>query len=168
MAWVWRLLVLAVVFWPAVAQSQDQAFSKFRVRRATGEMIQGIDGRLSESALTGRTAGGSDFVVPRSEIRDLEVQGGTKAVKWAVLGGLTGLGCGGLAILQVESDPTMELREERVAPMMIGVTVAGAVVGALIGSNRPTWKRYPLPSLTVGASSRRVMVTVRTSLGNRQ
>lgn len=87
--------------------------------------------------------GSTEVMETRSlgEINYIRVQTGTKAGKYAVYGGLLMGLTSLLAIMNVQSDPTMELAPG-VGFKLAGFIGGGVVLGALIGNASPQRKTY--------------------------
>lgn len=118
-------------------------FERFRVLLNTGERFEATDGILSADSLTAVKKGSDKFSIPLSEIRAMDRFKGTRATAGLMIGAGTGLLIVLFAIIQVEADPNRELREERVAPVLIGFTAAGGLIGWAVGSAMKKWERVP-------------------------
>jgi len=126
--------------------------SGFRMLLYNGQHIEGDDGMLTATEFFGTSKSGQDIRLKRDEIKLLDVAGKSRTGKYAGIGALSGLVTAGLAILQVEADPELELNSERVVPITTALVGAGALIGALIGSQSTEWNNIPLNS-SVGMSN---------------
>ena len=146
------LVVLSLLTLMTVAQGgraqETVQLEKFRVLLTTGERIEGHDGQLDENELRGMSSKDTALVIPRTGIRALDRSLGTKAGKYALMGAGIGLGTALLAYIAAESeassDPYKEVDDSRVAPIMLGFTAGGALIGMAIGSGSQQWEKVPV------------------------
>jgi hypothetical protein len=75
-----------------------------------------------------------------ANLKYLEVQTGTKAGTYALIGGGSALLGALLGVAQAEADPYTEVRDDANVPLIVGViTAVGAGIGALVGSGSPVY-----------------------------
>ena len=128
----------------AMAQEATRELKNFRMLLNDGEFVQGKDGLISGSRLTGTTKGGESLDIPLADIHSLDVSQGSAAGKGALIGADIGLGSALMAIVQVNADETTELDNDKVAPVTLGLTGVGALIGAAVGAGSRTWENVPL------------------------
>jgi hypothetical protein len=81
------------------------------------------------------------------EISYLRVQTGTQTVTWALYGGLfMAVSCLS-GIIDVTTDPDMELKDN-VGSLVAKYIAGGVIIGALIGTAIPKWKTYYIHNKT--------------------
>jgi hypothetical protein len=82
-------------------------------------------------------------VIPRSDIRALDVSAGSQAGKGAAIGLGLGLLAVAAAAIQIGMDDTRVFKEDAGA-ILAGLTGTSVLTGAVIGSRYPRWKRVPV------------------------
>lgn len=134
------MVVIVPLASPLDACGQAQTSDQNAVRRYGRGNIIGTDrtryegrslvfGPQSLTFVDSRT--GQNVTLPRAEVEYVS-KIGSHTKEGALGGGLLALLGGLLGWAQVEADPTLETKDN-VAPVIAGVTLAGAAIGALVG-----------------------------------
>jgi hypothetical protein len=85
---------------------------------------------------TGDPAG----AVPLDRVAQVQVRSGSHAGSGARIGGAIGLGLSAVALLLASTDSWTSPTGGQVVSGLIGTTLFGAGVGALVGSSSPRWR----------------------------
>lgn len=134
-------IILLLSFVPSIVLAgESQLLPRLRVVTQDGRTIRGESGFLDEESLRARTASG-EILLLREEIRILEIEDGSEAGRFAMIGGGLGLLLALGAIASVESDPNAEVNEDRVLPVTAAVVGVGVVIGAALGAAHPKWSK---------------------------
>ena len=83
---------------------------------------------------------GQSRSIANDNVVRIEQQTGTEAGKWALVMGGAGLLGSLLGIMQATTRSDTEVDNSKVAPVVIGLTAASALVGVAIGSGRKKYK----------------------------
>ena len=136
------LLCIAI---SATAQ-EDVHFDEFKLVTRSGA-FEGKDGVLTADSFSGKRTDGTAFAIPRGEIRNLYKRSGSKAGKYAAAGAGIGLTGALLGVMQAKADaassPYVETDDDKIMPLVIGFTVAGGLIGGLVGASKETYERVP-------------------------
>jgi hypothetical protein len=150
------LLVLLAAALPTLAAQElspealqaIHSASRARVRLA-GEGWRPLTGTTADSAGTaggallyvgsGR-AGQPAGAVPIDKIAQVQVRAGSHAGNGARIGGAVGLGLAAVTLLLASTDEWTSPTGGQVVSGLIGTTLFGAGVGALVGSASPRWR----------------------------
>ncbi|MBU1320232.1 MAG: hypothetical protein KKG33_02220 [candidate division Zixibacteria bacterium] len=158
------LVFVAALFAVQQAAAQDIVdFDRFRVLLNNGQRIEARDGILTSDSLTATKSGGERLSIPREQIRAMDRYKGSRAGTGFMIGAAMGLSAALLGYAEVKSDPYMEVNEDAVAPVFIGFTLGGGLIGLAVGSASKKWERVPLePSaISITADGPRVTFTLR-------
>jgi hypothetical protein len=77
-------------------------------------------------------------------MKSLYIAEGSQAGKMALLCAGVGLVVSLAAILEVSADEQAELNEGAAIGLTIGLTAAGGIIGAIVGSSSINWQEVPL------------------------
>ena len=137
------LIVITVLLITHVlpAQANELSLSRFRVFLNDGQRLEGKNGTLTADEMIGVSSDGGQLRIPRSSIRALDRLTGTKAKTGAMIGASMGFLAVLFAYIQVEVDPEREINEAAVAPMFLGFSLGGGLIGMAVGSASKTWER---------------------------
>ncbi|MCK6691833.1 MAG: hypothetical protein L6Q97_06985, partial [Thermoanaerobaculia bacterium] len=78
--------------------------------------------------------------IPADNVLRIEEQTGTEAGKWALIMGASGLLGSVLGVLSVKNNPNLEIDDSKIAPVVIGLTAASALIGLAIGAGKKKYK----------------------------
>ena len=167
LAYVFVVAMAAMLTAPAVqAQTDSAVYSRFRVLLTNGKRVEGRSGAVRNDSLIGKSAKGAPLSIPTNEIRAMDRYAGNKAVTGAIIGAGVGLLTGLTAYLsaeaQAESDPYLEVNESAVAPVIIGCTAAGALVGMFVGMSMQSWEKVPVakPQVVISHDGGKIVFTL--------
>lgn len=138
------LIGLAPTTW---AQDSTLTCAKYRLLLKKGGHEVGTGGVIRGGEFSGQASDGSQSNYKVSEILRLDRLKGSKGGDGALIGAGLGAVTAISAIIQVETDPNMELREDRVLPVTLILVGGGALIGFLVGSSSDKWERVPLNKL---------------------
>lgn len=119
-------------------------FDRYRMVLKSGERVDGPSGEIRDGFFVATRDRGESIEVPISDILDLEIKTGSKAGVGFAIGALGGALFMGLAIMEANADPAMEVDKSRAAAVGAVLVLGGGVIGAAIGSRSSTWEEVPL------------------------
>ena len=127
-----------------------RSYKKFLLIRQGGERIEGSEGVLEASGLTGVSLTGETIAVPLNDIKTLYTSQGSLVGGMALTGGLIGLAFTGACVLYLNhSVPNFFSHDGAVLGSLAGVgggVLLGAGLGAWIGWMGEGWQVEPLVS----------------------
>jgi|GEM_PF-3988967 len=161
------VLILAAA--SQVTAEDTVTLDRFRLLMTNGTRLEGNDGVLTAERLEGTSDDGLSLSVPRQEIRALDRHAGTKSGKYALIGAGLGFGSALLGYLLAEaeasSDPYKEVNKDMIAPVFIGFTAGGALIGLAVGASSQKWERVPLkPALGFDPQTGQAKLVVRIAI----
>lgn len=138
------LLLLAASASASRSQEPARPLSRFRALLRTGEHIEGRGGVFTATTLRGRLRDGRDISIATTDVTALDVRTGSQMLKGAAVGAGFSALTAALAILAVENDPTLETEGTTFGGVFVGFTIAGALIGAAVGSRFDQWDHVAL------------------------
>jgi len=140
--------------------AQTSSIPKGRIFTTDGQKILFTNLTIGETSHSYQGKDGGNFrEIPADKVVRIEKQIGSEAGKWAMWLGLSGLVGSSLGVLQahVNNDALgIETSNSSDAPIIIGLTVASAGIGAAIGSGEKVYETvYTNPLYAYGHQNRR-------------
>lgn len=89
---------------------------------------------------------GKSEKIPIEDFRLVKIKTGSNTLAYGLYGAGVMAAASLLAVLEVESDPYMETKED-VGAIIAGLIIGGGLVGAIIGAASPKWKTFNLPKI---------------------
>lgn len=134
----------------SLVKRQTSSFGKGRFLRADGKKVYFSGVELADSIFTYQPERSKESrSVSASQVIRIEVERGSYALEYGLLCGLSCLIFTSLAVASSESEASelgVEADSDLGASLVVGFTVAGGLIGALIGSSRKKYTVvYPNP-----------------------
>ena len=148
-----RFLSLVLFLLPQflICQISAPTYSDFIIILKSGERIEGRNGVVKSSQLTGQTLTNSPLSYPLKDIQTLYISTGTKAGSMALVCGAVGLATSLLAILEANTSD-VGVDGKKATALTLGLTGAGILIGAVVGSSMHTWQTIENPDSTLKLS----------------
>ncbi len=119
-------------------QLENKTYERVKITFKNNDRIMVSKLRCIGDKVSYRLNENSEFLdININEVAVIRVYQGTEAGKWAIIGGLATGGAAALSLAILSSDETSGTIPS--APWIVGWTLAGGLLGAILGGNQEKW-----------------------------